>query len=169
MRQSIVDANAALALARGAGDVEGQCMALDILAYHAAYEEASPRAKAFADEEHRLAETLSDPYHLAMALMRQAWAESELEPTRELADRAAPLLRRVGSLHRIAEMLSAVIMRALRDEAYETADSAAVEALQAAEEAGEQFALMIALGNAGLTALFRGRMAVAEATLPRRT
>jgi hypothetical protein len=37
-----------------------------------------------------------------------------------------------------------------------------VEALQTAEEAGEQFALMIALGNAGLTALFRGRMGIAD-------
>jgi predicted ATPase len=162
MEQSIEDADAALALARAVGDVEGQCMALDVLAYHAAYEEASRRAKAFADEERRLAEKLGDPYHVAMALMRQAWAESELEPTRELANRAAPLLRRVGSLHRIAEMLSALIMRALRDEAYGTADEAAVEALQAAEEADEQFSLMIALGNAGLTALFRGRMDVAE-------
>ena len=52
---------------------------------------------------------------------------------------------------------------ALHEGEYEAAAEAAEEGLRAAEEAGESFALAIALGNVGLAALFLERMDVAEA------
>ena len=49
-------------------------MALDMVAAHAAYFSDFDRAQAVAREQRALAERLGDPYHVAIAVMRQSWS-----------------------------------------------------------------------------------------------
>jgi predicted ATPase len=162
MEESIEDADAALELTSAASDLEGRCMALDMVAAHASYFGEHERAKALAREERALAERLGDPYHVAMAVMRQGWSAGNFPEGRAFADEAIPLLRRCGNLHGIVEITAGVVGAALREADYEAAADLAEEGLRAAEEAGEWFALSIATGNAALAALFLERMEVAE-------
>ena len=138
-------------------------MALDIVAAHASYFGDRDRAQVLAREERALAEQLGDPYHVAMAVMRQCWCAHGFVEARGFADEARPLLRRCGNLHGIVEMAAGLAGAALHEGEYEAAAELAEEGLRAAEEAGESFALSIALGNVGLAALFLERMDVAEA------
>jgi predicted ATPase/DNA-binding SARP family transcriptional activator len=156
------DARVALALARAAGDIEGECMALDALAEQATIDADFARAGALAREQRAVAEQLGDAYHVAMAVARQAWAEPGLVEARGFAAEAALLLRRCGSLHEIARMQLAVVMVALTEEDYEAAEELAVEGLRVADEAGNPFWVMASLGVAGLAALFLERIDVAE-------
>jgi hypothetical protein len=160
--QSVEDADTALELTSAAGDDEARCMALDIVAAHASYFGDSDRARVVAREERALAERLGDPYHLAMAIMRQAWAEPRLREARAFADEAIPRLRRCGNLSGVAEVTAGMVGAALLERDYETAAEAGEEGLRAAEEAGQPFSLAIALGNAALPALFVARMDLAE-------
>ncbi len=161
-QESVEDADAALALSSAAGDLEGRCMALDMVAAHAAYFGDHDRARALAEEERAFAERLGDPYLVAIAVMRQSWSAGDFRAARAFADEAIPLLRRCGHLRGIVEMSAGMIGGALNEGDYEAADVAAGEGLRAAEELGEPFALAIAVGNAGLTALFLERMDVAQ-------
>ncbi len=162
METSVEDADAALALSSAAGDLEGRCMALDMVAAHASYVGEPDRASAVAREERALAERLGDPYHLAMAVMRQCWSAGHLREARAFADEALPLLRRCGNLRAIVEMAPGVLGPALFEGDYEAAADAADEGLRAAEELGEPFALAWGIGNAGVAALFLERMDTAE-------
>lgn len=156
------DARAGLALSRACGDVEGQVLALDALATHETIGADFAAAIAHAREERALAEGLGDDYRLAMAVKRQAFAEPGLAAARAFAGEATVLLRRCGSVHRIVQMLMAVVMVALADEDYEAAEAFAVDGLRAAHEAGDRFGLMGSLGNAGMAALFLERFVTAE-------
>jgi predicted ATPase/DNA-binding SARP family transcriptional activator len=163
--ESVEDADVALALSSGAGDLEGRCMALDMVAAHAAYFSDHVRARALADEERALAERLGDPYLVAIAVMRQSWSAGGFRAARSFADEALPLLRGCDHLRGIVEMSAGMVGGALNEGDYEAADVAAEEGLRAAEELGEPFALGLAVGNAGLTALFLERMDVAQRLL----
>jgi predicted ATPase/DNA-binding SARP family transcriptional activator len=163
MDESIEDGDTALELSTAAGDLEGRCMALDVVAAHASYFGDHDRAHALAREERALAEQLGDPYHVAMAVMRQSWSAHGFGEARGFADEARPLLRRCGNLHGVVEMAAGLVGAALHEGEYEVAAEVAEEGLRAAKEAGESFALSIALGNVGLVALFLERMDVAEA------
>ena len=163
MDESIEAADAALELSAAAGDLEGRCMALDVVAAHASYFGDRDRAHVLAREERALAEQLGDPYHVAMAVMRQCWCAHGFGEARGFADEARPLLRRCGNLHGIVEMAAGLVGAALHEGENAVAAEVAEEGLRAAEEAGESFALVIALGNVGLAALFLERMDVAEA------
>src|SRR5262249_23629117 len=66
MDESVRDADTGLELCAAAGDLEGQCMALDLVAALAAYFGDGERARAAAAEERALAERLGDPYHVAL-------------------------------------------------------------------------------------------------------
>jgi hypothetical protein len=162
IEESITDSDAALELCSAAGDPEGRCMALDMVAAQASYFGDRERARALAAEERAAAERLGDPYHLAMAVMRQGWAAGNYRDCRAFADEAIPLLRRCGNLHGIVEIAASLVGGALKDGDYEAAAEAAEEGLRAAEECREPFVLVIALGNAALPALVTGRMRVAE-------
>jgi hypothetical protein len=109
-----------------------------------------------------IADRLGDPYHLAIAVMRQCWATDDYRDSRAFADEAIPLLRRCGNLHGIVEIAASLVGGALRDGDYEAAAEVAETGLLAAEECREPFALTIALGNAALPALMSGRMELAE-------
>jgi predicted ATPase/DNA-binding SARP family transcriptional activator len=161
-QESFEDAEAALALSSAAGDFEGRCMALDMIAAHAAYFGDHDRARALAEEERALAERLGDPYLVAIAVMRQSWSAGGFSEARAFADEAIPLLRRCGHLRGIVEMSAGMVGGALNEGDYEAADVAAGEGLRAAEELGEPFALALAVGNAGLAALFLERMDIAQ-------
>ncbi|HEX5617259.1 MAG TPA: BTAD domain-containing putative transcriptional regulator [Solirubrobacteraceae bacterium] len=161
--ETVDDANAALELSTAAGDLEGRCLALDMVAAHARYLEDHDRAQALAGEERALAEQLGDPYLVAMAVMRQSWSAHDFGAARRFADEARPLLRRCGNLDGIIEMVAGLVGPALVEGAYEAAAEVAEEGLRAAEEAGGSFTLALSLGNAGLAALFLERMDVAEA------
>ena len=137
-------------------------MALDMVAAHASYVGEPHRASAAAREERAIAERLGDPYHLAMAVMRQCWSAGHLRESRAFADEALPLLRRCGNLRGIVEMAPGVVGPALMEGDYEAAADAADEGLRAAEELGEPLALAWGIGNAGLAALFLERMDAAE-------
>ena len=163
MDESIEDADTALELSAAAGDLEGRCMALDVVAAHASYFGDRDRAQLLAREERALAEQLGDPYHVAIAVLRQCWCAHRFGEARGFADEARPLLRRCGNLHGIVEMAAGLVGAALHEGEYEAAAEVAEEGLRAAKEAGESFALVIALGNVGLAALFLERMDVAEA------
>ncbi|HET8758120.1 MAG TPA: AAA family ATPase, partial [Solirubrobacteraceae bacterium] len=161
--ESDAEADAALELSAATGDLEVRCMALDVLAAHASYFGDWARAQALAREERELAEQLGDPYHVAVAVMRQSWTAHSIRESRAFADEARPLLRRCGNLYGIVEMSAGLVGGALHAGEYETAAEMADEGLRAAEEAGESFAHSIALGNVALVALFREQMDVAEA------
>src|SRR5262249_35806947 len=107
-------------------------------------------------------EELGDPYHVAVAVMRQCWSASDLREGRAFADEAIPLLRRCGHLRGIVEMSAGMLGTALNEGDYEAADAVALEGLRAAEELGEAFPLALAVGNAGLASLFLERMDVAQ-------
>ena len=156
------DARAALTLARAADDLEAQCMALEALATEAAMAADFGRAGELAGTARALAEELDDPYHVATAVARQAFVAASLPEALAFATEATALLRRCGSVHEIALMLVGVVMVALEDEDYEAAEELAVEGIRAAGETGNPVRLMVALGNAGLTALFLERIDVAE-------
>jgi predicted ATPase/DNA-binding SARP family transcriptional activator len=158
----VEEARVALALARAAGDIEGECMALDALAEKAAIDADFARSRALASEQRAAAEQLGDAYHVAMAVARQAWAEPRLVEARDFAAEAALLLRRCGSLHEIARMQLAVVMVALTEEDYQAAEEIALEGLRAAEQAANPLWVMAMLGVAGLAALFLERIGVAE-------
>jgi predicted ATPase/DNA-binding SARP family transcriptional activator len=162
VEESIQDSDAALELCSAAGDLEGQCMALDMVAAQASYFGDLERAQALAAEERAIAERLGDPYHLAMAVMRQAWSAADHRECRAFADEAIPMLRRCGNLHGIAEISVVLLGAALGEGDYDSAVAVAEEGLRAAEDAGEPFVLGLTVGNAGLAALFAGRMDVAE-------
>jgi hypothetical protein len=162
MEKSIADADAALELSSAAGDIEARCMALDMVAAHAAYFSDFDRAQALAREERALAERLGDPYHVAVAVMRQSWSAKGFREARSFADEAIPLLRRCGHLRGIVEMAAGLVGPALNEGEYEAADVAAEEGLRAAKELGEPFALAFGMGNAALAALFLERMDAAE-------
>jgi predicted ATPase/DNA-binding SARP family transcriptional activator len=162
MEESIQDSDAALELCCAAGDLEGQCMALDMVAAQASYFGDLERAQALAAEERAIAERLGDPYHLAIAVMRQAWSAADHRECRTFADEAIPMLRRCGNLHGIAEISVVLLGAALREGDYDSAVSIAEEGLRAAEDSGEPFVLGLTVGNTGLAALFAGRMDVAE-------
>ena len=55
-------------------------MALDMVAAHAAYFSDIDRAQALAREQRALAERLGDPYHVAVAVMRQGWSAGTSAP-----------------------------------------------------------------------------------------
>ena len=160
--KACTDATTALALARSVGDLEGQCMALDVLAMLAALDADFARAAALAREQRALADELGDPYQRAMAVKRQAFAEAGLPEARAFAEQAAGLLRACGSARDIDRMLMAVVMVALTEEEYDAAEELAADGVRAAEEADDQFGRMLSLGNAGLCALFLDRMSAAE-------
>jgi hypothetical protein len=162
VEESIADSDAALELCSAAGDVEGCCMALDMVAAQASYFGDHDRASALAAEERALAERLGDPYHLAMAVMRQGWSAGSYRDCRTFADEAIPLLRRCGNLHGIAEISVGVLLRAIHEGDYDTAVTVAEEGLRAGEDSGEPFVVSIMLGNTALAALFAGRLDVAE-------
>ena len=162
MEESVVDADAALALTTAAGDLEGRCMALDMVAAHAAYFSDIDRAQALAREQRALAERLGDPYHVAIAVMRQGWSAGSLRAGRAFADEAIPLLRRCGYLRGIVELSAGLAGTALRDGDYEAAADIAGEGLRAAEEIGGPIGLAFMYGNAALAALCLERMDVAE-------
>ena len=163
MEESVEDADAALELSSAAGDLEGRCMALDMVAAHAAYFSDFDRAQALAREERALAERLGDPYHVAMAVMRQSWSAGDFRACARVRGRgdsaAAPL--RPPARHRRDDGRAGRARRSHEGD-YEAAADAAEEGLRAAEETGEPFALAFAVGNAGLAALFLERMDVAE-------
>ena len=160
--QSARDADAALELCAAAGDLEGQCMALDMVVAHAAYFGDGDRAQAAAAKERELAERLGDPYHLAIAVMRQSWgAAGATRAMREFSDEAIPLLRGCGNLRGIVEMCAGMQGWWLNEREYETAAAVSEEGLRAARELGEPMALALAVGNAGLTALLLDRTEVA--------
>jgi non-specific serine/threonine protein kinase len=161
LEQSARDADAALELCSAAGDVEGCCMALDMVAAHAAYFGDGDRARAAAAEERALAERLGDPYHLAIAAMRQCWGAAGPRAMREFADEAIPLLRGCGNLRGIVEMSAGMQGWWLNERDFEAASAVAEEGLRAARELGEPMALALAIGNAGLTALFLERTELA--------
>jgi predicted ATPase/DNA-binding SARP family transcriptional activator len=165
MEQSIRDADAALELCSAAGDVEGRCMALDMAAAHAAYLGDQARAQALAAEERTLAERTGDPYHVAMAVMRQGWSAMDVQTARAYADEAIPLLRDCGNLRGVIEICAGMLGPTLTLGDYDAAASVADEGLRAAKELGEPLALALALNNAGLAALFLNRMDIAEQRL----
>ena len=138
------------------------CSALHELALHTSLAGDFAAAAALARQDRALAEELDDPYHLAVAIARQAYAEPDVPTARAFADEAIGLLRRCGSQHRIAGVLSGVTMAALADEDYEAAEALATEGVAAAEQASDAFHVMTALGNAGLAALLLGRFDVSE-------
>ncbi|MEA2141279.1 MAG: hypothetical protein QOC91_1378 [Solirubrobacteraceae bacterium] len=159
------DARSALELARAADDVEGQCMALDELAYRAMFAGDFGQHAALVGEQQALAESLDDPFLLASALMRRITGEPGnpgLREARTLADQAAPLLRRCGSRRRIAEMMVGLVSCALDEADYEVAEDLAAQALKAAEDIGDPFQIQVSLGNAGVAALFRERVDMAR-------
>jgi hypothetical protein len=162
MEESVTDADAALALCSEAGDLEGRCMALDMVAAHAGYFGDLDRAQAVAFEQLALAERLGDPFHIAVAVMRQCWCAGDLRAKRAFADEAVPLLRRCGYLYGIHEMFTGMACLALVEGDYETAAETAGEALRAAEETGEPIGLAFAYGNAALAALCLERLEEAE-------
>jgi predicted ATPase len=162
MLESVEDADAALALSTAADDLEGRCLALDMVSAHAGYFSDDARARALALEERALAEQLGDPYLMAIAVMRQGWSAPDPRASRAFADEAVPLLRRCGHLRGIVELTAAMVGGALYDGDYTAAAEAAEDGLRAAEEAGEPVALAFAMGNAALPALFLERMDVAE-------
>jgi predicted ATPase/DNA-binding SARP family transcriptional activator len=162
VEESIQDSDAALELCSAAADREGQCMALDMVAAQASYFGDFERAQALAAEERAIAERLGDRYHLAMAVMRQAWTTPDHRECRAFADEAIPLLRRCGNLHGIAEVSVALLGRALGKGDYDSAVAIAEEGLRAAEDSGEPFVLALTVANTGLAALFAGRIDVAE-------
>ena len=155
------DAEAALELS-AADDLEVRCMALDVIASHASYYGQRDRAQVLAREERALAEQLGDPYHVAVAVMRQSWTARSFGEGRAFADDAIPLLRRCGNLRNIVELAVGFSGGALHEGEYELAAEMAEEGLRAAEQAGEPFGLAFAVGNVGLVALFREQMDVAE-------
>jgi predicted ATPase/DNA-binding SARP family transcriptional activator len=161
--ESMEDAETALELSAAAGDLEARCMALDVVAAIASYFGEQARAQALAREERAIAERLGDPYHVAVAVMRQSWTANDYGESHAFADEARPLLRRCGNLYGIVEMTAGLVGTALHAGEYEVAAELAEEGLRAAEEAGESFPLTIAIGNVGLVALFREHMDVAEA------
>ena len=124
MDESAEDADTALELSTAAGDLEGRCMALDVVAAHASYFGESDRAQVLAREERALAEQLGDPYHVAMAVMRQSWSANGFGEARAFADEAGPLLRRCGNLHGIVEMSAGLVGAALHAGQYEAAADA---------------------------------------------
>jgi hypothetical protein len=136
-------------------------MALDMVAAHAAYFGDGDRAQAVAAEERALAERIGDPYHLAMAVMRQGWSAKGVRAMRAYADEAIPLLRGCGNLRGIVELTAGTLGWALNERAYDAAFAVAEEGLLAAEELGEPLALALALGNVGLAALFLDRTELA--------
>jgi predicted ATPase/DNA-binding SARP family transcriptional activator len=156
------DARAALALAQTSDDLEGQCMALDQLAALAALEADFASAIEIARRQRAVAEQLDDPYQIAMALKRQAFAEPGLLEARAYAEQAAARLRDCGSVHRIVELTMSVVMVALTEEDYDAAEELAGQGVRAAEEADNPLGMAAALGNAGLAALFLGRIDIAE-------
>jgi hypothetical protein len=156
------DAEHALALAEACGDQTAQCMALDELAGAAVMRKDFSSAIALARRQRAVAEQLGDAYQVAMALKRQAFVEPGLREARAFGDEAARLLRRLGSVRRIAQLHVGLVMTALMEEDYEAAEELAVEGLRVAEEAGVPVTSMAALGSAGLAALFLGRMEIAE-------
>ena len=143
------DAEHALALAEACGDLKGQCMALDELAVAAVLRADFAGAVALARRQRAIAEQLGDPYQIAMALKRQAFAEPGLREARAFGDEAARLLRRSGSIRRIAQLHQGLVMAALSEEEYEAADELAVEGLRAAQEADTPLTILAARGNAG--------------------
>jgi predicted ATPase/DNA-binding SARP family transcriptional activator len=156
------DARAALGLADASGDLEGQCMALDLLATHATLEADFGRAAGLARRQRELADELGDPFQRALAVKRQAFAEPGLREARTFADEATVLLRRCGSFRQIRQMLMSVVMAALTEERYDAAEELAARGLRAAEEADDRLGCTGSLANAGLAALFLERMDVAE-------
>ena len=167
MQESVEDADTALRLSSAAGDLEGRCMALDMVATHAAYFSDFDRAQALAREERALAERLGDPYHVAMAVMRQGWSAGGFRESRAFADEAIPLLRRCGHLRGIVELTAGMVGTALNEGDYEAAADVAGEGLRAAEKTGEPVALAYAVGNAALAALFLERFEIGERHFPR--
>src|SRR4051812_1848616 len=165
MQESVEDADAALVLSSAAGDLEGRCLALDMVAAHASYFSQHERARALAREARALAERLGDPYHKARAVMRQSWGAGEFHAGRAWADEAIPLLRACGNLRGIIEMSAGLAAGALYEEEYEAAADAAEEGLCAAQELGEPMTLALTVGNAAIAQLFLGRMDVAERRL----
>ncbi len=163
-RESRRAAEQAVALAAAAGDLEGHCMALDALVHQTAFDGEFAAAGRLARQSLALAEQLDEPYHVGMALLRQTMTDPALELTtvRALAEQAEPLLRRCGATHRIAELMTHVVMSAFDNQDYEAANDLAADGLRAAEVAGNLVAIQAALGNAGLAALFLERMDVAE-------
>jgi hypothetical protein len=162
MRQSVEDADTALALCLAADDLEGRCMALDLIAAHASYFGDHERARACAAEQRALAERLGDASLVATAVMRQSWSASHFREGRAFADEAIPLLRRCGNLRGIVEMSAGLVGGALKAGDLEGAAEAAEEGRLAAEELDEPFALCFGVGNAALAALFLQRVDTAE-------
>jgi hypothetical protein len=156
------DGAVALDLAVASGDLAGQCMALDMLALLAGIAADNERAAELARRQRALADELGDPLLQAMAATRQAYAQPHLRTARPLVDEATVLLRRCGGVRYLSHLLIALVWIAVEDEEYDAAEAFAVEGLRAAEEAGDRFARMALLGNAGITALFLERMDVAE-------
>jgi hypothetical protein len=158
------DARDALVLARACGDLEGQCMALDALAYQTAWAGDFDGGAQLAWAEQAVAEQLGDPYHLGMALVRQAMVDPRrtLPEVRALAEQAEPLLRHCQSLHRVADLMSHVVMSAFDNRDYVAASELAAEAVLVAQQADDVFNLQVSLGNAGLAALFLEDMEAAE-------
>jgi hypothetical protein len=169
MEESVEDAQRALELCTAADDLEGRCMALDMVTAHASYFSDLEQAQACAREERALAERLGDPYHLAIAVMRQAWAGEDFRAVRAFADEAIPLLRRCGHVRGIVEITPALVRPALEEGEYEAAAVAGEEGLRAAEQTGEPMALAFGLGNAGLPALFLERIDDAERLFQRQS
>jgi predicted ATPase/DNA-binding SARP family transcriptional activator len=162
MEESVEDADAALELCTAAGDLEGRCLALDMVSAHAAYFGDFERARALSAQERALAGQLGDPYLTAIAVMRQAWSAGDFTAGRAFGQEAIPLLRRCGHLRGIVEVTAGLVGGALFERDYEAAAATAQDGLRAAEEAGEPVAMAFALGNAALPALFLERMDVAE-------
>jgi predicted ATPase/DNA-binding SARP family transcriptional activator len=156
------DAAEALALARASDDREAQCMALEALARDAAWAMDPDHARELAREARALAEQLGDPFHVAMAVSRQAYVADTLPEALPFATEATALLRRCGSVHEIAQMLIAVVMIAFDYEAHDAAEELAVEGVRAARESSNPHLLSMALGNSGLSALFLDRIDVAR-------
>ena len=139
-------------------------MALDMTAAQASYFGDLERAQALAAEERAIAERLGDPYHLAIAVMRQAWSAADHRECRAFADEAIPMLRRCGNLHGIAE-ISVVLLESgsLRGATLQTRPCRSPRrACGGPPGPGEPFALGLHLGNTGLAALFLQRVDTAD-------
>ena len=157
------DARAALALCEELEDHAGAVRSLIILGWEATGRDDRQLGAALADRALALARRLDDDLLIGLSLWVKVSGTNHVSDVVDIARAGATHLRRAGATRWRAHFLASAGYRALVHADYDIADELFSDAMQAARSSDDAWTLIIALGNLGVTALFRERFDDAHA------
>jgi predicted ATPase/DNA-binding SARP family transcriptional activator len=156
-------ASAALALYRQLEDDTGIARALIVVARVLSSMGEYDASREAAEEALDRARRLGDRGVIGAALGEIALATPEIEKALPFARDAVAQLRAAGAIGRTVGVLSSLGMAALSEDAYDHAEQLERDALDAAHEIDDPYALTLVYGNMGLAALLGDRPDAARA------